>query len=209
MPKVNFRLYVITNRLLCRERTLVETVEEACQAGVRAIQLREKDLPAKSVHNLAQEIQQICKKTGTKLLINERFDIAKAVRADGIHLTSKSIPVDIVRKNLKSNKLIGVSTHSLAEAKQAEDSGADFILFGPVYHTPSKTAYGDPQGLTRLREVTSFVSIPVFAIGGITPEKARACVDNGVFGVAVISSVMSARDIPSTLKNYARYLQQL
>ncbi len=138
MPKINFRLYVITNRLLCGKRTLTEVIGEACRSGIKAVQLREKDLSAKSIINLAQEIQQICKKTGVKLLINDRFDIARAIRADGVHLTAQSLPVKIVRKHLSSSQLVGVSTHSLDEAKQAEDSGADFVLFGPVYHTPSK-----------------------------------------------------------------------
>jgi len=172
MPKVNFRLYVITNRLLCGDKTLAEVVGEICRGGVKAIQLREKDLPAKSIYNLAQEIQQICQKSGAKVLINDRFDIAGAVGADGVHMTSKSLPVEIVRKNFNSDKLVGVSTHSLEEARQAQDSGADFVLFGPVYHTPSKAAYGQPQGLTKLKETTKSVSIPVFAIGGMTPDKA-------------------------------------
>ncbi len=207
MPKVNFRLYVITNRQLCGDRTLTEVVGEVCRGGVKAIQLREKDLPAKSIFNLAQEIQQICKRTGAKLLINDRFDIAGAVGADGVHLTSKSLPVEIVRKNFNSDKLVGVSTHSLEEARQAEDSGADFALFGPIYPTPSKAAYGHAQGLTKLQEVAKSVAIPVFAVGGMTPEKAKECVESDAFGVAVISSVMSTRDISATLKSYEDYVR--
>jgi len=209
MPKVDFRLYVITNRLLCGERTLTEVIRAVCRGGVKAIQLREKDLPAKSIFNLAQEIQQICKKTGAKLLINDRFDIAQAIRADGVHLTSKSLPIEIVRKYFNSDKLVGVSTHSLEEARQAEVSGADFALFGPIYPTPSKAAYGDPQGLTKLQEVAKSVSIPVFAVGGITPDKAKKCVESDAFGVAVISSVMSTRDISATLKSYEDCLGSL
>jgi len=209
MPKVNFRLYIITNRLLCGDRTLAEVVEEICRGGVKAIQLREKDLPAESIYNLAQEIQQICEKNGAKLLINDRFDIAGAVGADGVHLTSKSIPVEIVRKHFNSSKIIGVSTHSLKEARQAQDSGADFVLFGPIYHTPSKAAYSQPQGFTKLKETTKSVSIPVFAVGGMTPDKTKECVESGAFGVAVISSVMSAMDIPGTLKSYESCLGTL
>ncbi|TDI89350.1 MAG: thiamine phosphate synthase [Caldithrix sp.] len=209
MPKVDFRLYVITNRLLCGERTLTEVIGAVCRGGVKAIQLREKDLPAKSIFNLAREIQQICKKTGVKLMINDRFDIAQAIRADGVHLTSKSLPIEIVRKYFNSDKLVGVSTHSLEEARQAEVSGADFALFGPIYPTPSKAAYGDPQGLTKLQEVAKSVSIPVFAVGGITPDKAKKCVESDAFGVAVISSVMSTRDISATLKSYEDCLGSL
>ncbi len=209
MPKVNFRLYVITNRQLCGDRTLTEVVGEVCRGGVKAIQLREKDLPAKSIFNLAQEIQQICKRTGAKLLINDRFDIAGAVGADGVHLTSKSLPVEIVRKNFNSDKLVGVSTHSLEEARRAQDSGADFVLFGPIYPTPSKAAYGHAQGLTKLQEVAKSVAIPVFAVGGMTPEKAKECVESDAFGVAVISSVISTRDISATLKSYEDYLGRL
>ena len=209
MPKVNFRLYVITNRLLCGDRTLTEVVGAVCRGGVKAIQLREKDLPAKSISNRAQEIQQICKKNGTQLLINDRFDIAGAVGADGVHLTSKSLPIEIVRKYFNSDKLVGVSTHSLEEARQAEDSGADFALFGPIYPTPSKAAYGHPQGLKKLQEVAKSVSIPVFAVGGMTPGKAKECVESGAFGVAVISSVLSTRYISATLKSYEDCLGRL
>jgi len=209
MPKVNFRLYIITNRLLCGDRTLTEVVGEICRGGVKAIQLREKDLSAKSIYNLAREIQRICKKSDAQLLINDRFDIAEAVGADGVHLTSKSLPIEVVRKYFNSDKLVGVSTHSLKEARQAEDSGADFVLFGPIYPTLSKATYGHPQGLTKLQEVAKSVSIPVFAVGGITPEKARECVKSDAFGVAVISSVMSTRDISATLKSYEDCLGRL
>lgn len=209
MPRVNFRLYVITNRLLCGDRTLTEVVEEICRGGVKAIQLREKDLPAKSIYNLAQEIQRICRKTDAQLLINDRFDIAEAVGADGVHLTSKSLPVEIVREHFNSGKLVGVSTHSLKEARQAQDSGADFVLFGPVYPTLSKAIYGQPQGLAKLKETTKSVSIPVFAVGGMTPGKAKECIESGAFGVAAISSVMSAGNISETLKSYERCLRKL
>lgn len=209
MLKVNFRLYVITSRLLCKRKSLTQIVDEACQAGVKAVQLREKDLPARAIYNLAKDLQESCQKTASKLFINDRFDIAKAVVADGVHLTSNGLPVEVVRKHFDSGKLIGVSTHTLEEAKSAEKAGADLISFGPIYHTLSKAAYGEPQGLDKLQAVACSVEIPVFAIGGITPERAGECIKRGAFGVAVISSLMSTPDIPSTVKNYEKHLKKL
>ncbi|MFQ5823474.1 MAG: thiamine phosphate synthase [bacterium] len=209
MSKLNFRLYLITDRHLCKGRQLTQVIDEACTAGVKAVQLREKDLSPLSQYQLAKNIKQVCQSTHTMLFINDRADIAQAVEADGVQLTSQSLPIEAVQKCFTQSKLIGVSTHSLEEAQRAEKSGTDFMLFGPIFETPSKTAIGKPQGLAKLNQLTKFVNVPVFAVGGINSERAKQCMDNGAAGVAVISSIMSSPNPKRIIKTYEHVLGSL
>jgi len=124
----------------------------------------------------------------TRLLVNDRFDIARAAGAHGVHLTSRSLPANVIRRICDKDFLIGVSTHSLEEALQARADGVDFVLFGPVFETESKRAYGAPQGLDKLREVTNALpGFPVMAIGGINLQNAAECLHAGASGIAAIS----------------------
>jgi thiamine-phosphate pyrophosphorylase len=155
---------------------------------VSLIQLREKVLSTRVLQELAANAVELTRDTQTRLLINERFDMALAVGADGVQLTSQSMPVDVVRRIVGNEFLIGVSTHSLAEAVEAKAGGADFVLFGPVYETESKRAFGPPQGIASLRQVAGALkSFPVIAIGGINTSNARDCLAAGAVGVAAIS----------------------
>jgi thiamine-phosphate pyrophosphorylase len=130
------------------------------------------------------------------LLVNDRSDIARAAGADGVHLTAQSLPVAVVRKTCGAEFLIGVSTHSLAEAQAARDAGADFVVFGPVFETESKRAYGAPQGPEKLREVTRALGeFPVVAIGGITLENFSECFEAGARGVAAIRMLNTAENM--------------
>ncbi len=209
MSDLPFRLLLITNRRLTYSRPLISVLEQALQAGLKAIQLREKDLSAGELYELALQVKQCSLTYHAKLLINERFDIARAVNADGVHLTSQSVPVPVVRKSTPEGNLIGCSTHSLHEAVSAEENRCDYILFGPVFATPEKLKYGPPQGLKRLSDVSAQVQVPVIAVGGITPERARQCMKNGASGVAVISAIMQAKNIKKTVKEFKRYLGSL
>jgi thiamine-phosphate pyrophosphorylase len=209
LSKVDFRLYLITDRRLCRNQDLLPVVKRACAAGVRAVQLREKDWPARQTFEVAAQIKALCNTSNTKLFINDRADIAAALGADGVHLTSQSLSVHIVRTVFPNNMLVGTSTHSAEEAIHAESDGADFIVFGPVFPTPSKWAYGPPQGLDRLKETASKVRIPVFAIGGIDPARAELCKKYGAWGVAVISSILSADNIHEKVREFEKTLESL
>ena len=209
MSKVNYRLFVITDRHQCKCGQLSKVIDEACKAGVKAVQLREKDLSPLLLYQLAEKIKKICHSTNTRLLINDRADIAQAVDADGVQLTSQSLSVYSVRKFLPKSMLIGVSTHSLEEAQRAENYGADFVLFGPVFQTPSKAVFGEPQGLSKLEKITKTVQVPVFAVGGINPARAKQCRERGSFGVAVISSVMSSPNVKVVIKEFENYLGRL
>ncbi len=144
-------------------------------------------MSARVLYELATRAAALTRNTSTRLLINDRFDIARAAGADGVHLTVNSLPANLVREICGEDFLIGVSTHSLETAQLAAEAGADFIVFGPVFETESKRAFGPPQGLEKLREVTSaLVGFPVLAIGGINVENANECFRAGASGVAAI-----------------------
>lgn len=192
MSKVDFSLYLITDRHQTAGRNLLAVVEVALEGGVRAVQLREKDLPPRELLELARAMRDLTSRYGAKLLVNDRVDIALAAGADGVHLGEASIPTDVARQLLGPGRLIGVSCHSREGALTAERSGADFITFGPVFPTPSKAAYGAPVGVARLAETVAHLGIPVFALGGIKRENTPAALAAGVAGVALISAVIAA-----------------
>ena len=140
------------------------------------------------LYELIAQAAAITHGSHTQLLVNDRVDIALAAGADGVHLTARSLPADVVRNICGPDFLIGVSTHSLAEARAAQAAGADFVVFGPIFDTESKRAFGEPQGLDKLRDVTTALGdFPVLAIGGITNENIAACVSAGASGIAGIS----------------------
>ncbi len=194
MHRPDFDLYLVTDRKQTGGRELVEVVEQALAGGVEAVQLREKDLDGAELFRLAEALKKSCARQRARLLINDRIDIALAVDADGVQLGAASMPIGAARELLGGDKLIGASIHSLQEAQQAVRDGADFVLFGPVYFTPSKAAYGAPQGIARLKEVVEKISIPVYAIGGITGGNVEEIKRIGARGVALIAAVMSAPD---------------
>ena len=149
-------------------------IEKAVRAKVSLIQIREKRLPAKLVFELASEAVRITKNSDTKLLVNDRADIALAAEADGVHLPANSLPVEIIRKSFPENFIIGASAHSLEEVEKARLAGADFATFSPVFATASKAQYGAPQGVAKLREVSeNFREFPIIALGGIDESNFR------------------------------------
>lgn len=208
MNEPEFRYYLITDRRQSTRRTLVEAVEEACRQGIKAVQLREKDLPGRELYELADELRTITSRRGAKLFINDRADVALAVGADGVHCPESGLSPGNVR-GLNANLLIGASVHSPEAARQAADSGADFLLFGPVYRTPSKIKYGDPQGIAQLKAVVEAVSVPVYAVGGIAPERAGPCMEAGAHGVAGISSILQANSIEQRVNEWRQVLNGL
>ena len=168
--------------------SILRLVEAAVAANVPLLQIREKALHARVLFELVVRAVEIVRVSETRLLVNDRSDIARAGGADGVHLTGHSLPADVVRRIFGPDFLIGVSTHSVEEARMARIGGADFVVFGPVFETESKRAFGPPQGLERLREVCSELGgFPVIAIGGITLENAKDCLRAGASGIAGIS----------------------
>lgn len=188
---------------------LIQKIEEVVAAGVDWVQIREKDLPARELASLTRQARAIAAKYSVKrasairVLVNDRLDVAIADRADGVHLSEKSLPVGearaliesaVVKQTIGESFLIGASCHSIEAAQSAEQKGADYILFGPIFATPSKEHFGPPQRTQRLQQVCRAVSIPVLAVGGITLENAASCTVVGAEGIAAIRLFQSARD---------------
>lgn len=189
---VDFRLYLITDRRQAPGGDIVSAVERALAGGVRAVQLREKDLGGRELHGLARAMRDRTARYGAKLLVNDRVDVALAVGADGVHLGVASMPPRDARALLGAAALIGCSAHSAGEVAEAD--GADFVTFGPVYATPSKARYGPPVGVDALREACAAARVPVFALGGVGARNAGEAVAAGAAGVAAISAIVAAAD---------------
>jgi thiamine-phosphate pyrophosphorylase len=175
----------------------IASVLGLARAGVPAFQWREKDLPAASSYDFLCRIAVLLHAAGafsTSVIVNDRIDIAASLRL-GVHLPEEGLPTRVARSILGSDALIGRSTHSVDAAVRAQDDGADYITFGPVFETESKRAYGAPQGLELLQGVAGTVrGLPVLAIGGITVDRAASCIGAGAHGVAVIGAVWDAAD---------------
>jgi thiamine-phosphate pyrophosphorylase len=166
---------------------LVSLVKSAVAARVSLVQIREKNLSARTLHELAARAALIARGSATRVLVNDRADIARAAVCDGVQLTTRSLEASVVRRAFGEDFLIGVSTHSLAEARAARDGGADFAVFGPVFDTPSKREYGPPLGLEILREAVHTLSpFPLVAVGGIEEENVAEVLRAGASGVAAI-----------------------
>ena len=182
-------------------QNVLALVRAAIKARISLIQLREKNLPARMLYELALQCVSLTRGTETRLLVNDRADVARAAGADGVHLTSLSLEASVIRRSFGRRFLIGVSTHSLAEARAARDCGAaDFAVFGPIYDTPSKRAYGPPLGLGNLHKAAHIVSpFPLIALGGITQENAQATLRAGAKGLAAIRLFADPNTLAATV----------
>jgi thiamine-phosphate pyrophosphorylase len=194
------------------QETLLLKIEAAAAAGVDWIQIREKDLSGNEYCLLTREALRRATEceagnaAPTRILVNDRLDVALAERAGGVHLGENSLPLPEAKRLANARApsqgfLIGVSCHSLEAARFAADGGANYLFFGPVFATPSKAAFGAPQGLERLGAVCGAVSIPVLAIGGITLENAPDCLAAGASGVAAIRLFQGASDMSSLVQS--------
>jgi len=195
---------LVTNRLLCANRGLLDVVAEALAGGVRAVQLREKDLSARELLSLAKKIRTLTEHTGAALIINDRVDVAMTVGAQGVHLGARTLPVVEV-KRIAPDMITGVSCHSVSDVLRAEQEGADYMVLGPIFETLSK---GRPEGglgplgLEVLREACGRCARPVLAIGGIVPERMLQILGAGAAGVAVVGAFLGSKspaDIASEL----------
>jgi thiamine-phosphate pyrophosphorylase len=195
-------LTLVTDRTQTRGRDLVPVVGEALAAGLPAVQLREKDLGAGDLAFLARRLRDLAREAGALLIVNDRVDVALAVGADAVQRTHASLGVDDIRRVAGDRLRIGASVHSLDDAVDAELKGADWVTFGPVYDTPSKRAYGPPQGLERLATVARRLRIPVVAIGGLTPGRVREVLAAGARGVAVVSGILAAASPADATRAY-------
>ena len=192
---MNLKVYVLVTGELCQGRPPGEVVEATLQGGASAIQLREKNLSGRELVDLACKYRQLTKRYGALFIVNDRLDVALAAGADCVHLGQDDLHARVARRLLGSKKLIGVSVGDVAEARNAQADGADYVGLGPFFPTDSKADVGEPVDLATLREVKEAVDIPVVAIGGIKAENAAALFAAGADGVAVISAVVAAPDI--------------
>src|SRR5262245_34983721 len=208
-------LYLITDRLAFLRsheithddllRLQLLAIDKAARAGCQLVQIREKDMSAKALAAFTRAAVERARPHGARVLVNDRFDVAIAAGADGVHLRASSIPARKVR-GVAANKglddfLIGVSTHSAAEARSAEEGGADFIVCGPVYDTPSKRDFGHPLGLEGFTEILNAVRIPALAIGGIDLSNYSEPLRRGAAGVAAISLFTDVKNLEQTIRS--------
>ena len=203
---LSFKLYAITDRRSCAETPLVTVISELLDAGVNAIQLREKDLNDTELIQLAQPIAELCRNYKAKLFINTNTRIALEVDAAGVHLPANAASVETIKAQTAGDLCVGCSVHALEAAQKREAEGADFVTYSPIYPTASKPGYGPAVGVEGLAAVAAGVKLPVFALGGITPARVAECLDAGAFGVAVMSGVMSPKNAEKRAKRYLDFL---
>ena len=206
---IDFRFYLVTDRTLCAPKTLASVVHDACVSGVRAVQLREKDFAPGDVVSAATRLVGLMHPQQAKLFVNVATVeddtlalIAASPGVDGFHVPDDSDLLAHIRRTFPGH-LIGASTHSPDGVRGAADSGADFVTFGPVFATPAKARTERPQGLDALSAACAAAQIPVFAIGGITADRAKECLDAGAHGVAVIRAVMTATSARRAVREFA------
>lgn len=199
----NLQLCYITDRRQLRSVSLAAVIGEAARAGVDVVQIREKDLTSRELIALVEQALISTRNSGNAsplIVVNDRVDVALAVGADGVHLGIHSMPPQVVRRLTPRSFIIGSSCHSLDEAMAAESGGADYLVLGPIFQTPSKLEYGPPLGLEKLRTVTSRIRIPVLALGGITVVRVRSCLEAGACGIAGIRIFQDCQSIPERVR---------
>ena len=196
-------LYAIADTLGRPELSYIDLARQICAGGAKVLQLRfkqqeakdQKDCAVREFLHIAREVRTICQHSDCVLIINDRTDIALAVGADGVHIGQEDLPLAAARQVLGPNKIIGVSTHDLTQAREAQRGGADYIGFGPLFGTQTKATGYTARGLDQLQTIRSQIDIPIVAIGGIHAQRAPAALDAGAHAVAMISDIVLADQV--------------
>ncbi|HEX5658537.1 MAG TPA: thiamine phosphate synthase [Polyangiales bacterium] len=191
---MNLALYLVTDRALCRGRTLSQLVEAAVRGGVTAVQLREKALDTRAFLAEARALKLLLKPLGIPLVINDRVDVALACEADGVHLGQGDMPIEDARRLLPAHVFLGLSVETMAHVHASASLPVDYLGVSPIFATPTKTDTARPWGLDGLREVRAHTKLPLVAIGGIHEGNARALREAGADGLAVVSAICAAED---------------
>ncbi|MGF7059398.1 thiamine phosphate synthase [Brassicibacter mesophilus] len=197
---IDYALYLVTDRNILGNKDLYISIEQAIQGGVSLIQLREKNTTTREFYDLALKVKKITDKYNTPLIINDRLDIALAIDADGLHIGPDDIPINVARKLLGPDKILGASTSSLNEALEAQSQGADYLGVGAMFPTKTKKDT-ESVNLNELEQIKSSVRIPVVGIGGINETNAKKIINTGADGIAVVSAILGKNDICLAAKN--------
>jgi thiamine-phosphate pyrophosphorylase len=192
--------YLVTDRHLASEEFLMRLIQRACAAGIDRIQIREKDLGGRALMRLVRQALEVVDGTRATLLVNDRLDVALSASAHGVHLGREGLPADVARRIAGDEVIIGASAHSLEEALEAQERGADYLFIGPVFPTPSKAAFGEPLGVPKLESILRRVKIPAYAIGGVTPERLAILRNLPLTGVAMISAFVRAPSVAELIQ---------
>ena len=192
-------LYAILDPEQTKGRPAAVVLQELLQGGVKFLQLRAKTLPARDFLQLAQTTRSLTRSYSCRFIVNDRIDIALLCDADGVHLGQDDLPLEAARK-LMGEKIIGISTHDVQQAKVAEHGGANYIGFGPMFGTKTKETGYSARGLERLREIRAAVEIPIVAIGGISEDNVKGVWDAGAEAAAIISDILGAPDVAAKVR---------
>ncbi|AOV06473.1 thiamine phosphate synthase [Sporosarcina ureilytica] len=199
MDKSKLQLYFIAGTTNLGDRNLLDVLQAALKGGITAFQLREKGegaLQGDALKTLAEQCKQLCNEYKVPFIVNDDVDLAIAVDADGVHIGQEDGDIAEVRKKIGSDKILGVSTHSVTDAMTASDAGANYVGVGPLFETASKENAGTPVGPELVRQVVNVLpGLPMVGIGGITERKAGRVIREGASGVAVISAIAHAKDV--------------
>jgi thiamine-phosphate pyrophosphorylase len=195
-------LYIILDPSVCPTRSLAEVLMAAAEAGASLFQYRNKTASMKEAYTEALALRHAAAKTGALFIVNDRCDLALAVDADGVHLGQGDLPLDLARKVMGPDKLIGISTHNPDQVRAAAAGKPDYLGFGPIFTPGSKQDHDPVVGLEGLRAMRSLTSLPVFAIGGIQIGQVGEVVRAGANGVAVISAILKAPNISQAVKMF-------
>lgn len=201
-------LYPIIDIGVIEADRALRVTQQIIDAGVKIFQLRAKSLPGGEFLKLAAEMARLARKTGVKFIVNNRADIAYLAQADGVHLGHDDLTLAAARKILGEDKLVGLSSHSLAEAVDAQGQGADYVAFGPIFPTTTKPDAQRPKGLEALREIRLKIKLPLVAIGGIREETAAQVIAAGADMLAVISDLLEAADVGEKAKRFMALFRQ-
>lgn len=197
-----FKLYAITGEQFHPNRPLVEVMEEAIRGGADFIQLRDKNSSKKEVYEKALQLRELTKKCDVPFVINDYVDVALAVDADGVHLGQDDLPLQVARKILGPNKIIGISTHRIEEAREAQQNGADYIGVGPIFPTKSKVDVVDPVTTKYIEEVVKEITIPFVAIGGIKLHNVDQVLRAGATRICAISEIVGSENVTQTCEQF-------
>ena len=207
MKKVDYSLYLVTNRNEKTDEEFLAIIEEAILGGVSIVQLREKDASTGEFYRLALKLKELTSKYNIPLIINDRLDVALAIDADGVHVGQTDMPADIIRNIIGKNKILGVSAATIRDAKKAKKDGADYIGSGAIFPTQTKDA--DCISMDYLKEIIKSIDIPVIAIGGLAENNISSLANTNIGGISVVSAIMESKNPKKASENLKREFESL